>query len=106
VAVSTTIRPVTHTALVEVYELPWGPGVDVQGFEETVLRGGPRTLERVDYVIVEVSFWPLYVGQASFHDIYALLRGLGFAYMGNLDQLLSPMDGRILQADALFGRQR
>ena len=80
--------------------------LDVQGYEDRVLRGGIRILQRVDYVLTEVSFCPLYDGQASFGEVYDLLLKSGFSYAGNLDQLASPLDGRILQADALFVRNR
>jgi Methyltransferase FkbM domain len=33
------------------------------------------------------------------------VRKKGFKYMGNFDQLLSPADGSVLQADAIFIRQ-
>ena len=78
--------------------------IDVQGYEDRVIRGGAATLEKVDYIVTEVSFRPLYKGQGSFDDIYNLLKTLGFSYKGNLDQLLSPTDSSVLQADALFAR--
>ena len=80
--------------------------IDVQGYEDRVLRGATRTLERVHYVIVEVSVGPLYDGQAQFHTIYEFLVQSGFSYMGNMEQLSSPMDGSILQVDSLFGRTK
>ncbi len=79
--------------------------VDVQGFEDRVLRGATETLKRVDLILVETSLKPLYEGQASFHGIYNLLVNAGFEYAGNLDQLESPKDAAILQADALFVRK-
>jgi FkbM family methyltransferase len=79
--------------------------LDVQGYEGRVLRGAAQLLERVDYALVEVSFKPLYAGQASFRDVYELLSGAGFEYSGSLDQMTSPLDGSILQADALFIRR-
>ncbi|HTT33673.1 MAG TPA: FkbM family methyltransferase [Methylomirabilota bacterium] len=78
--------------------------IDVQGYEAEVLRGAPRLLEKVDYVLLEISFRPLYEGQASFAEIHGILQGAGFSYSGNLEQLLSPLDGSLLQADALFLR--
>jgi len=78
--------------------------LDVQGYEDRVIRGGTTLLRKVDYVLAEVSFRPLYEGQASFDDVYELLKGLGFSYLGNVDQLLSSTDRSVLQADALFGR--
>jgi FkbM family methyltransferase len=79
--------------------------IDVQGYEDRVIRGGSAFLQNVDYVLTEVSFRPLYEGQGSFDDAYNLLKKLGFAYRGNLDQLLSPADGSVLQTDALFARE-
>lgn len=79
--------------------------IDVQGYEDRVLQGGLKLLKRVDYVVVEVSFRPLYDGQAQFRDVYNLLVQAGLLYAGNLDQLLSPLDASILQADALFVRK-
>lgn len=79
--------------------------IDVQGFEDRVLRGGEQVVRTADYVFVETSFEPLYEGQASFETVYELMTRYGFRYAGNMDQLTSPTDDRILQADALFVRQ-
>jgi len=54
---------------------------------------------------MEVSFRELYEGQALFDQIYETLKSKGFSYRGNLYQLLNPLDGSLLQADALFVRQ-
>ena len=80
--------------------------IDVQGYEAEVLRGAAALLQKIDYALLEVSFQPLYEGQESFAEIHALLDKAGFSYSGNLEQLLSPLDGSILQADALFVRNR
>lgn len=79
--------------------------LDVQGFEKQVLQGAVETLKRVDYVLVEVSYQPLYQGQALFGDIYEFLQVQGFQYAGNFSALTSPLDGTILQSDALFVRK-
>ncbi len=79
--------------------------IDVQGYEDRVLLGGERVIRRASYVIVETSFESLYEGQASFETVYDIMMNYGFRYAGNLDQLESPVDGRILQADALFVRR-
>jgi FkbM family methyltransferase len=78
--------------------------IDVQGYEAQVLAGATELLKRVAYVLLEVSFQPLYEGQGAFAEIHAFLQGAGFSYSGNLEQLLSPLDGSVLQADALFVR--
>jgi FkbM family methyltransferase len=79
--------------------------IDVQGFEDEVIRGGPTTLSAAAAVIVEVSFVPLYRGAPSFDQIYKMLRELGLEFAGCFDQLIGPLDGRILQGDALFLRR-
>jgi FkbM family methyltransferase len=79
--------------------------LDVQGFEARVLRGAERMLAHVHYVLAEASFYPLYEGQDSFEDIHRFLSDHGFEYKGSMDQLPSPTDGSILEADALFIRK-
>lgn len=78
--------------------------IDVQGFEDKVIAGGPETIGKAKAIIIEVSFRELYEGQPLFDKIFALLNEKGFKFMGNLYQLLSPIDGAPLQADALFVR--
>jgi hypothetical protein len=76
--------------------------IDVEGIEDRVLRGGERTMRRASVAIIETSFEALHEGQALFRDVYDLMLQYGFRYAGNLDQLLSPADRRVLQADAVF----
>jgi FkbM family methyltransferase len=78
--------------------------IDVQGYEDKVLAGGQAVLERTRLVITEVSFQELYRGQTLFQDINRQLEGAGFRYMGSMKQMLSPLDGGVLQADAVFLR--
>ncbi len=76
--------------------------IDVQGYEDRVILGGQQTLSRASVLIVETSFARLYEGQILFDGIYELVKNLGFHYSGSLDQMASPLDGRVLQADAVF----
>lgn len=80
--------------------------LDVQGYEAQTLHGGEELLEQVDYLLTEVSYQPLYDGQVLFDQIYDWLREKGFEYGGNFETLVSPLDGTILQSDALFVRRR
>jgi FkbM family methyltransferase len=79
--------------------------IDVQGYEDKVILGGERLIARAKLIIVEVSFQTLYERQPLFDEIYRALRSKGFAYSGNLHQLRSPLDGSMLQADAIFLRE-
>jgi FkbM family methyltransferase len=79
--------------------------IDVQGYEDRVLLGGERTIKSARYVITETSMASLYEGQASFERVYEIMSDYGFQYAGNMDQLQSTIDDRVLQADALFVRR-
>ena len=76
--------------------------IDVQGFEDQVFAGGAHTIQKAKALIVETSFESLYEGQPLFDEIYAIAKRMGFVHHGNLSQLLSPVDGSVLQADGIF----
>ncbi len=76
--------------------------IDVQGYEDRVIRGGRDTLGRAKALIVEVSFQALYDSQVLFDTVYDMLKELGFSYTGSMDQLNNPIDGSVLQCDAVF----
>ncbi len=76
--------------------------IDAQGYEDKVIAGGEKLIARARLLVVEVSFKALYERQPLFADVFKLLGAYGFKYVGSLDQLRSPIDGSILQADAAF----
>ncbi len=79
--------------------------IDVQGYELPVLRGAEGVLANIDVCLIEISFEPLYQGEARFDDVYTWMRERGFRYRGAWSQFVSLRDGRILQQDALFVRE-
>jgi FkbM family methyltransferase len=79
--------------------------LDVQGYEATTLRGGRDTLKRIDYVILEASFKPMYEGEMLFMDIVRLMEEYGFQFLRPVGWLSHPKTGEILQMDALFAGQ-
>jgi FkbM family methyltransferase len=80
--------------------------LDVQGFEDRVLKGGTNTLTRVDYIVIEMSFKPMYLGENTFHPMLDLLDSLGFDFKQPIGFLNDPASGKYLQMDALFERRR
>lgn len=78
--------------------------MDVQGYEDRVIRGANETLLRTAAVIAETSFTPLYHGQALFDDIYVLMRRLGFRFAGMIESAPDKATGEILYADSIFLR--
>lgn len=78
--------------------------LDVQGYEDRVLRGAANLLQRVHACLLEVSVDPMYAGQATFKDLVMLLDEYDLEYAGNLDQSYGE-DGRVMWLDALFVRR-
>jgi FkbM family methyltransferase len=76
--------------------------IDVQGFEDQVLEGGQRTIQRAKMVIIETSFIRLYEAQPLFDDVYLILKKMGFIYGGAIESLHDPITGRVLQEDSIF----
>ena len=78
--------------------------IDVQGFEDRVIRGGAATVSAAAFVIAEVNFEALYEQSALFDDVYSLMLTLGFRLTG----MTNPACGyssHPLQADAIFAKQ-
>lgn len=78
--------------------------MDVQGFEDRVIRGGPDTFGRARACIVEVIFDSYYEGQATFLGITQQLHELGLEYAGNFGQYHHP-DGHVAVIDAFYQRR-
>lgn len=78
--------------------------IDVQGFEDRVLRGARRTLQLVNALIVEMSLVHLYEGQILFAPLKDLIEASGLIYAGEFDRVVSPVTGEVLQIDGLFRR--
>lgn len=78
--------------------------LDVQGYEAHVIRGGEETLKRADYVVMEVSFRPMYEGERTFVEMAQMMEGYGFRFERPVGWLAAPKDGEIVQMDALFTR--
>jgi FkbM family methyltransferase len=81
---------------------PFIAKLDVQGFEDQVILGGRKTLAEAAAIVMEVSAYPLYEGAPTFDDLNRLMKEMGFAFRGSVDQLRSQKDSRVLQFDALF----
>lgn len=77
--------------------------LDVQGFEDRVIAGGPHTFRHARACMIEVDLDQLYTGQPRFLDLVRALDELGLEYAGNLDQYYAP-DGHVIYADAVFLR--
>jgi len=94
-ALSSVIRLMKPKVLVKL---------DVQGFEDRVIRGGSKTLSLAAACVLEISVDNLYYGQANFKEVILLLDHMGFYYAGNLEQVYAS-DGHVIYFDAVFVRR-
>ena len=78
--------------------------LDVQGYEVHALRGAAETLKRVNFVILESSFKPMYEGESLFMDVVKIMEEYGFHFLRPVGWLTDPKTDEILQMDALFIR--
>ncbi|MFN5028535.1 MAG: FkbM family methyltransferase [Burkholderiales bacterium] len=86
---------ITHQSLLKI---------DVQGYEMAVLRGARNLLPKLDFVVLEVSFAPLYDGESTFDEICEELRRSGMKLRAPVGWLRDPQSGKFIQMDALFCR--
>jgi len=89
----------------EPLELPLLVKIDVQGFEDKVIRGGVDTIKKASLIICELSFVELYKGQPVFKELFRQFDELGFDYSGSIEQLRATGNNAILQADGIFVRR-
>jgi len=78
--------------------------IDVQGFEEAVLRGAERSLERCMGLQLELSVLPLYRGGLMLPEMLTKLADLGFALMDLQPGFSDPHTHELLQIDGTFFR--
>jgi len=87
----------------EVSKIQWEllVKIDVQGYEDRVIRGGMKLISQAAACIVEVSLDKIYEGQAMFKDMVFMFSDLGFRYSGTLHQYYGN-DGHVCYIDAIF----
>jgi len=77
--------------------------LDIQGFELEALKGADEILNNVESIESELSFAPLYEGQALAHELFEHLYQRGFR-VSWIERGFASREGHMLQADALFIR--
>jgi FkbM family methyltransferase len=83
-------------------QLPMLIKIDVQGFEDRVIRGGAATFQAASVVIMELSPVPQYAGALSYRQTIDLMDDLGFDYAGSIERVVTSVHGRIISEDGLF----
>jgi hypothetical protein len=78
--------------------------IDVQGFEDEVLKGAINSLSKCKAVISELSLQELYIGSSTFDSIYQTLSLINFK-MRYFINPLKGASGQIRQIDGVFVRE-
>lgn len=78
--------------------------IDVQGFEERVLRGARRSLRKLRAVQMEMSLVPLYRGERTFAEHLEYMKRSGFRLASVEPGFADASSGQLLQADGIFLR--
>lgn len=86
------------------FESPVLLKLDVQGYEVQVMRGAREFLKRVDFVVLEASFKPMYDGELLFMETVKFMEEFGFVFRRPVGWLNDPGTGEVIQMDALFER--
>lgn len=96
-----TVLPLAEVLAVESLTKPIMLKIDVQGFEDQVLKGCSNELAEMSYVYVEASFKELYTSQVLVTDILSMLFTYGFTLEGIYNST-QDHEGIPIQADFLF----
>ena len=76
--------------------------IDTQGAEELVLEGGYSSLDKINAIILEVSFFDYYLHKTSFKDIEKYLLPAGFELFSILETSNNPLNGRTDWVEVLY----
>jgi hypothetical protein len=79
--------------------------IDTQGHDLVVLRGAEGLLAsgKVEVILCEINFSPLYQDQPSMGDLYSFLNSMGFGLVGLYDTARDE-SGCLKWCDGLFRR--
>ena len=79
--------------------------MDVEGYEEKVIRGGEEIIKKAKIIFTEVTFKnERYKGQILFDGLYMILKEMGYRCQGFYNMAYEPKTGITLYADAVFVR--
>ena len=77
--------------------------LDVQGFELEVLKGAKKLLNKIDYIITEMSYQNIYKNQVVRSDLKLFLKKNNFVKVKNIN--ITKFDKKLFQSDALFRKK-
>lgn len=75
--------------------------LDVQGFEKEVIKGANNILDKIDFILIEVSFVQMYENEPLFSEMHNFLNALGFSVVAPLSAFQNS-SLQVLQLDFLY----
>ena len=78
--------------------------MDVQGFENRVLRGAQETLAKTRHIMIEVSFCRAYAEGCLVDEVCQLIRGQGFKLVTTVGYMMAEDEDELLSTDFFFSR--
>lgn len=79
--------------------------LDAQGSELDILQGGTVVLNHAQAVIMEVSFVEYNEGAPLCNQVDAFMLDKGFVAVGNLGDIVHPLNRNVIQQDVLYVRK-
>jgi len=79
--------------------------IDVQGYEDQVLKGASDSIQKINAVQLECSVVSLYEGDKTFEYYFDFFKKNGFELFTMETGFSNPNTGQLLQFDALFVRK-
>jgi len=80
--------------------------IDVQGYEDHVLKGAEGILPKILGIQVELSSVPLYKGQVLFDKVMDYILNAGFELYELVPGLRDRKSGRLYQFDGVFFKKK
>lgn len=79
--------------------------IDTQGYELEILKGGNNTLNKAEFILLEVSFLDIYKNCPLANDVLDFMNNKGFVVYDICTLMKRPLDKALYQADLLFVRK-
>jgi len=79
--------------------------IDVQGAELDVLSGARRTLDKTEYIILEVSLFQFVKGGPQLYDVVKFMNSHGFVIYDIFGLNYRPLDDALAQVDMAFVKE-
>ncbi|WP_228853134.1 FkbM family methyltransferase [Aegicerativicinus sediminis] len=79
--------------------------LDVQGYEDRVLKGSSKSLDKIIGIQIEMSLVPMYSGEVLFIEMTEKLQSLGFKLQSLENGFYDRDSGQLLQVDGIFFKE-